>query len=31
MPGSFRQIINAAAAEKRFLIVPGAHDAGARA
>jgi 2,3-dimethylmalate lyase len=27
MPGSFRQIINAAAAEKRFLIVPGAHDA----
>jgi len=27
MPGSFRQIINAAAAEKRFLVVPGAHDA----
>jgi 2-methylisocitrate lyase-like PEP mutase family enzyme len=27
MPRSFRQIINAAAAEKRFLVVPGAHDA----
>jgi 2-methylisocitrate lyase-like PEP mutase family enzyme len=27
MPGSFRQIINAAAAEKRFLVVPGVHDA----
>jgi 2-methylisocitrate lyase-like PEP mutase family enzyme len=27
MPRSFRQIINAAVAEKRFLIVPGAHDA----
>lgn len=27
MPRSFRQIISAAAAEKRFLVVPGAHDA----
>jgi 2-methylisocitrate lyase-like PEP mutase family enzyme len=27
MPRSFRQVINAAAAEKRFLVVPGAHDA----
>src|SRR5215470_10539518 len=27
MPRSFRQIINAAVAEKRFLVVPGAHDA----
>jgi 2-methylisocitrate lyase-like PEP mutase family enzyme len=27
MPGSFRQIINAAVAEKRFLVVPGVHDA----
>jgi 2-methylisocitrate lyase-like PEP mutase family enzyme len=27
MPGSFRQIIDAAVAQKRFLIVPGAHDA----
>jgi 2-methylisocitrate lyase-like PEP mutase family enzyme len=27
MPQSFRQIINAAVADKRFLVVPGAHDA----
>jgi 2-methylisocitrate lyase-like PEP mutase family enzyme len=27
MPKSFRQIIDAAVADKRFLIVPGAHDA----
>ncbi len=27
MPRSFRQVISAAAAEKRFLVVPGAHDA----
>jgi 2-methylisocitrate lyase-like PEP mutase family enzyme len=27
MPKSFRQIINAAVADKRFLVVPGAHDA----
>jgi 2,3-dimethylmalate lyase len=27
MPRSFRQIIDAAVAEKRFLVVPGAHDA----
>src|SRR5438128_12138693 len=27
MPGSFRQIIDKAVAEKRFLVVPGAHDA----
>src|SRR5262252_1388345 len=27
MRRSFRQIINAAVAEKRFLVVPGAHDA----
>jgi 2-methylisocitrate lyase-like PEP mutase family enzyme len=27
MPRSFRQVINAAVAEKRFLVVPGAHDA----
>jgi len=27
MPRSFRQIINAAVTEKRFLVVPGAHDA----
>jgi 2-methylisocitrate lyase-like PEP mutase family enzyme len=27
MPKSFRQIINAAAADRRFLVVPGAHDA----
>ena len=27
MPRSFRQIISAAVAEKRFLVVPGAHDA----
>src|ERR1700739_4908691 len=27
MPSSFRQIINKAVAEKRFLVVPGAHDA----
>src|SRR5215813_12374379 len=27
MARSFRQIINAAVAEKRFLVVPGAHDA----
>ena len=27
MPQSFRQLINAAVAEKRFLVVPGAHDA----
>ncbi len=27
MPKSFRQIINAAVADKRFLIVPGVHDA----
>jgi 2-methylisocitrate lyase-like PEP mutase family enzyme len=27
MPRSFRQIIDAAVAEKRFLIVPGAYDA----
>ena len=27
MPASFRQIINKAVAEKRFLVVPGAHDA----
>jgi 2-methylisocitrate lyase-like PEP mutase family enzyme len=27
MPGSFRQIIDKAVADKRFLIVPGAHDA----
>jgi 2-methylisocitrate lyase-like PEP mutase family enzyme len=26
-PRSFRQIINKAVAEKRFLVVPGAHDA----
>src|SRR5581483_9235375 len=27
MPSSFRQIINKAVAEKRFLVVPGVHDA----
>jgi len=27
MPRSFRQVINAAVAQKRFLVVPGAHDA----
>jgi 2,3-dimethylmalate lyase len=27
MPRSFRQIIDAAVADKRFLVVPGAHDA----
>jgi len=27
MSGSFRQIIDKAVAEKRFLVVPGAHDA----
>jgi len=27
MPQSFRQIINAAVADKRFLVIPGAHDA----
>jgi 2,3-dimethylmalate lyase len=27
MRRSFRQVINAAVAEKRFLVVPGAHDA----
>jgi 2,3-dimethylmalate lyase len=27
MPGSFRQIIDSAVADKRFLVVPGAHDA----
>src|SRR5215468_10828925 len=27
MARSFRQVINAAVAEKRFLVVPGAHDA----
>src|SRR5262249_5594198 len=27
MPRSFRQVINAAVADKRFLVVPGAHDA----
>ena len=27
MPGSFRQIIDKAVAEKRLLVVPGAHDA----
>ena len=27
MSRSFRQVINAAVAEKRFLVVPGAHDA----
>ena len=27
MPKSFRQIINKAVSEKRFLVVPGAHDA----
>jgi 2,3-dimethylmalate lyase len=27
MPRSFRQIINAAVSDKRFLVVPGAHDA----
>src|SRR4051812_50192204 len=27
MPGSFRQIIDKAVQEKRFLVVPGAHDA----
>jgi 2-methylisocitrate lyase-like PEP mutase family enzyme len=27
MPGSFRQIIDKAVADKRFLVVPGAHDA----
>ena len=27
MPRSFRQIIDKAVKEKRFLVVPGAHDA----
>ena len=27
MPTSFRQIINKAVKDKRFLVVPGAHDA----
>src|ERR1043166_1561248 len=27
MPRSFRQVINAAVADKRFLVVPGAHAA----
>ena len=27
MPGSFRQIIDKAVQDKRFLVVPGAHDA----
>ena len=27
MPGSFRQIIDRAVKEKRFLVVPGVHDA----
>ena len=27
MAGSFRRIIDKAVAEKRFLVVPGAHDA----
>src|SRR6187549_1842767 len=27
MPASFRQIIDKAVADKRFLVVPGAHDA----
>ena len=27
MPASFRQIINKAVSDKRFLIIPGAHDA----
>ena len=27
MPASFRQIIDKAVKEKRFLVVPGAHDA----
>ena len=27
MPRTFRQVINAAVADKRLLIVPGAHDA----
>src|SRR5438552_17631165 len=27
MSGSFRQIIDKTVAEKRFLVVPGAHDA----
>jgi 2-methylisocitrate lyase-like PEP mutase family enzyme len=27
MPRTFRQVINAAVAAKRFLIVPGAYDA----
>jgi 2-methylisocitrate lyase-like PEP mutase family enzyme len=27
MPGSFRQIIDQAVKDKRFLVVPGAHDA----
>jgi 2-methylisocitrate lyase-like PEP mutase family enzyme len=27
MPRSFRQVISAAARERRFLVVPGAHDA----
>ena len=31
MPASFRQIIDKAVAEKRFLVVPGAHDALSRA